>query len=129
VVQLGQQGLQENITLCNNFTGSPIDQVPALTYGHVRLNATQERLRRAPVFIQDWDRVKPDPRRDLVNTHDAYERYLRNVLTAGQKGGSIDPYANIRSCRGRGARCREIITSCKIEVSCPKRPHAVMARS
>jgi AcrR family transcriptional regulator len=98
VVQLGQQGLQENITLCNNFTGSPIDQVIAFTYGHVCLNATPERIERASVFFHDWEKVKPDRRRDLVKDRDDYERYLRDVLTAGREDGSIDPDVNIRNC-------------------------------
>jgi AcrR family transcriptional regulator len=63
VVRVGQQGLRENIALCDHFAGSPIDQIIAFTYGHVRLNATPERIQRAIVFTHDGDKVKASRRR------------------------------------------------------------------
>lgn len=98
VVKVGQQGLRENIALCDHFAGAPIDQIVAFTYGHVRLNATPKRIQRAITVVHDGEKVKPARRRALVKNRDDYERYLRDIITAGQNEGSIHRDVHVRSC-------------------------------
>lgn len=93
VVRVGQQGLQENLALCEHFAGEPIEELIAFTYGHVRLNATEERLQRGIVFQRDFDKLDDQGRAEAVEKRDNYDKYLRRVLLDGQDKGLIDPEA------------------------------------
>jgi len=98
VVRVGQQGLQENIALCEHFSGRALEQLVAFSYGHIRLNATPARLQRGIVFLHDGDKVSPARRRELIKNRDDYDLYLRKILQDGQEQGVIDPDVHVRIC-------------------------------
>ena len=98
VVRVGQEGLGENIALCEHFAGQPLEQLVAFAYGHIRLNATPERLLRGIVFLRDGDKLSQDRREELFKNRDKYDRYLRKVIAEGKKQGVIDPEVDTRIC-------------------------------
>lgn len=91
IVREGQKGLQENIELCDHFVGEPIEQLAAFAYGHIRLNATPERLLRGIVFLRDGEKLNAERRKVIVQDRDRYDHYLRTILADGQRQGMIDP--------------------------------------
>jgi AcrR family transcriptional regulator len=98
IVRIGQQGLAENLDLCKNFAGAPLEELVAFAYGHFVLNATPERLLRGIVYIRDGDKLSPAKRRTVVSNRDKYDRYLRSILSAGRDEGLIDPDVDPRIC-------------------------------
>jgi TetR/AcrR family transcriptional regulator, cholesterol catabolism regulator len=98
VVRSAQQGLLENMALCDHFKGRPLAQLVAFSYGHVVLNATPERVLRAAVFLQDGDKLSPSKREPLVAGRNDYDRYLRRILKDGRETAVFDPDVEPRSC-------------------------------
>jgi len=98
VVRVGQQGITENLELCNHFKGEPLEQLVAFAYGHVVLNATPDRLIRGVVYLRDGDKLSQEKRDELIKRRDEYDRYLRSILRSGQERGLVDPDVNPRTC-------------------------------
>lgn len=98
VVRIGQLGQSENLVMCERFAGRPLEQLVAFAYGHIRLNATPERLERGIVFLRDGEKLSPPQRQGFVEKRDEYEHYLRTVVVQGQEQGLIDPQAHPRLC-------------------------------
>ncbi|GAA4546344.1 TetR/AcrR family transcriptional regulator [Pseudonocardia xishanensis] len=96
VVRIGQLGQSENLQLVAHFDGEPLEQLVAFAYGHVRLNATPERLERGNVFLRDGENLQPARREAFIARRDEYERFLRSVVVAGQRAGLLDPEADPR---------------------------------
>ena len=98
VIRVGQEGIVENLLLCETFAENPLEQLVAFCYGHVRLNATPERLVRGVVFLRDGDKLTPRKRTALNKRRDEYDHYLRNILDQAQAQGLIDPDVHSRIC-------------------------------
>jgi AcrR family transcriptional regulator len=96
VVRIGQLGLIENLALCSNFAGRPLEQLVAFAYGHFVLNSTPERLVRGVVYVRDGDKLSPAKRRSMIAGRDRYEHFLRGILKEGQAAGVIDPDVDAR---------------------------------
>jgi AcrR family transcriptional regulator len=96
IVRIGQLGLTENLALCSNFAGRPLEQLVAFAYGHFVLNATPERLVRGVVYVRDGDKLSSAKRRSMISGRDRYEHFLRGILKEGQDAGVIDPDVDAR---------------------------------
>ncbi len=96
VIKMGSQGLGENIRLCDHFASSPAEQLAAFCYGHILLNAVHDRIDRGIVIIQDAKYLAPDKREQISAERDAYQAYLRSIISRGVSAGIFDAQIDLR---------------------------------
>lgn len=91
VIKVGNAGLSENMRLCDYFASSPAEQLAAFCYGHIVVNAVPERIDRGIVFIQDSKHLADDKRPQIYADRDAYQAYLRSIISRGTAANIFDP--------------------------------------
>ncbi|CAD7337924.1 MULTISPECIES: TetR/AcrR family transcriptional regulator [unclassified Sphingobium] len=90
VIKVGSEGLAENMRLCDHFASSPAEQLIAFCYGHIVLNAVPDRIHRGIVIIQDAKHLAPDKREQIFAERDAYQAYLRSIISRGMAANIFD---------------------------------------
>ncbi len=90
VIKVGSEGLAENMRLCDHFASSPAEQLIAFCYAHIVLNAVPDRIHRGIVIIQDAKHLAPDKREQIFAERDAYQAYLRSIISRGMAADIFD---------------------------------------
>lgn len=98
VIKTGNQGLGENMRICDHFASSPAEQLVAFCYGHILLNAVHDRIDRGIVFIQDAKYLATDKRQQIFADRDVYQGYLRSIISRGIAANIFDQDIDQRMC-------------------------------
>ena len=86
---------QRGLALLEQWESLDVDALTRLRLsieGHVHNNL--ENHVDVGVFFHDFRSLSPERRAEIIENRDLYDRYLREVITAGQAEGSIDPDAD-----------------------------------
>lgn len=98
IIAVGHQGLLENLRICAELRGSPLERLSAFTYNHITLNAEESRYARGIVFLRDSHHLPEAKRAEIHRDRAAYEEFLRNLIDDGQREWQICPELNPRLC-------------------------------
>lgn len=96
VIKVAHQGVLENMRLADHFASDPVRQIAAFCYGHVFLNAVEERIHRGIVFMQEWKHLAEDKKSQIAQDRDGYDAYLRAIVTRGTSSGAFDSEIDAR---------------------------------
>jgi TetR/AcrR family transcriptional regulator, cholesterol catabolism regulator len=98
VIRVSHQGLREVTDLADPFASAPMRHLAAFSYGHVFLNAVDERIHRGIVFLQDSENLNPKKHALVMRDRDNYDQYLRNIIARGQGARQFDAELEPRMC-------------------------------
>lgn len=87
VIKEVHEGAFKNLEQLRALEGPVLSKVRALIKQHVVYNARN--LKKVAVFFHDFRSLSEERRRFIIAERDMYERFLRDLITQGQKEGSI----------------------------------------
>ncbi len=83
------EGARMNLEVARTAGGTPIGQLRTLLEGHVM--AFGQRMSWIRVFYTEHNSLSPERRREIMATRRSYERFVDEVIAAGQADGSLCP--------------------------------------
>jgi len=87
VIKQAHDGIDEHMKRCQALEADPLVILRALLEGHVLFNIAH--LREAAAFIAEFRSLSEPFKAPIVEQRDAYERYVRDLLTEGQRLGLV----------------------------------------
>ena len=83
-----------NLERWQRIEGTALVKLRAFIEGHVQSNVNN--LIGIGVFFQDFRSLSPERRAQIIEKRDVYDRFLRQLISQGQREGVIDEQVNVK---------------------------------